>query len=51
MMRERDFSADGHRPDRVGKGRVRLQTLVLIRWVAIAGQTAAILVAIFFNQV
>lgn len=33
--------------NRAGKGRVRLQTLVLIRWVAIAGQTAAILVVRF----
>lgn len=46
-MRERDFSADARGPDRVGKGRMRLQTLVLIRWVAIAGQTAAILLVRF----
>lgn len=46
-MRERDFQTDAHGPDRVGRGRVRLQTLVLIRWVAIAGQTAAILVVRF----
>ena len=61
-MRDRDLPADARGSNqmkngqvengrvgkgRAAKGRVRLQTLVLIRWVAIAGQTAAILVVRF----
>lgn len=35
------------RPSRIGRGRVRVRTLVVIRWIAVIGQAAALLVVRF----
>jgi two-component system sensor histidine kinase RegB len=35
------------RPSRIGRGRVRVRTLTVIRWIAVAGQAAALLVVQF----
>ena len=47
MTSDGHVPAEGGTPERAIGGRVRLQTLVFIRWIALAGQTAAILVVRF----